>query len=580
MLQMLAMTAPLLLNQTAKSRAESQRKWTVTGERITQLDDLDHAMQHVMQAAAIRAGSLAVTCMGKTLFARAYTWAEKDYPITQPDSLFRLASVEKAFIVALTYEMVQAGAISLDTRAFPYLDMYHLTRNDRAIDRRLNDITVKQLIENRSGLPRWFGDPRQMSRDLRLRRPPTTREALGWVMTEPLLFAPGTQESYSTLGHDVLALICTKAAGMDYFDALRKYVKGPHWDVETFPYTKEYTSEFKGPAREVRYDDPGRGLSYIHPDRNEMLPYAYGGGVIFLEGAPGVLATAAAVARLVGNYAARGYGPRNVSDRNGAQSGTFSWTWSRGDRLDVCYIFNTRYFGQAEGEVYGLSHEIGRALDRAHVGCEVLVYAAQNFNGVAFRTHDDERRLPERYNDRVSSIKIVSGQWELYENDNFNGRALKLGPGEYARLVDGWDGIISSLRCVAPTLGSQVTPSSTTRDGQQSQAISANVDAGRCTQLSFRQTADMCNNCTAPPWNGELTRISGDEWRLTFADGRNRSRSAGWWLVSTDNSEMIFVDGNRSLFTRFDLMARKGFQRRSNSGAWSPIADVLTTQCR
>jgi hypothetical protein len=366
---------------------------------------------------------------------------------------------------------------------------------------------------------------------------------------------------------------------MDYYDALRKYVKGPHWDVETFPYTKEYTREFKGPPREVRYDDPGRGLSYIHPDRNEMLPYAYGGGVIFLEGAPGVLATAAAVARLVGNYAAYGYGPRHVSARNGAQSGTFSWTWSRGDRLDVCFIFNTRNFGQAEGEVDGLSYEIGRALDRAHIGCEVLVYAGENFNGAPLRTHNDEARLPESYNDRVASIRVVSGNWGLYEHYNFNGRALELGPGEYTRLSDGWDRMISSLRCVEPTLAGQVTPSSVNRNIPRSEAISANVDTRQCARLSFRQTGDMCNNCTAPPWNGELKKVSGDAWVLDYLDGHNRSGSIRWRLISTDGSEMIFADDRHSLFTRFDLAARKGFQRRGTGGSWSPIADVLSTEC-
>ena len=113
-------------------------------------DGLDLAMRHAMQAANIRAGELAVTSAGKILFERSYTWAEPGYPITQPKSLFRLASVSKAFTAALAYELVQAGALRLDTRVFPYLDLYQYVRKGRQIDPRLNDITLIQLIENRT----------------------------------------------------------------------------------------------------------------------------------------------------------------------------------------------------------------------------------------------------------------------------------------------------------------------------------------------------------------------------------------------------------------------------------------------
>jgi hypothetical protein len=448
---------PLLAISSGGSYAQAKRRWTVTGERIAQLDGLDQAMQSAMQAANIRAGALAVTCMGKTLFERGYTWAEPGYPVTQPNSLFRLASVEKAFVVALTFELVKAGAVALDTRVFPYLDLYHLAPKDRPIDPRLNDITVKHLIENRSGFPRWFHNPRDVARALRLRRPPTEKEALVYMMTEPLLFTPGTKEEYSTLGHDVLAAVCVKAAGTDHFSAYRKYVKGPRWELETFPYTKEYTRSFKGPAREVRYDDPGRGLTLLDPYGKAALPDAYGGAVIFLEDVPGVLATAAAVARLVGNYAAYGYGPRKVSGRSGFQPGTRSWTESRRDRLDLCYIFNTGHLTEGQDKVDALRGEIRRVLDQSHIGCEVRVYAEENFAGKPWRTNDDERRLPDGYNDRVSSIQILSGKWEFFEHYNFNGKALKLAPGEHPRLEGDWSRIISSLRCVEPTLAQQVT---------------------------------------------------------------------------------------------------------------------------
>jgi CubicO group peptidase (beta-lactamase class C family) len=560
MLQMLATTAPLLLNSTIGSRAQAQRKRTVTGERIPQLDGLDRAMQ----AANIRAGALAVACMGKTFFEHGYTSADPSYPITQPKSPFRLASVSKAFAVALTYELVQARALTLDTHVFPYLDFYRHARKGRPIDPRFNDITVKQLIDNRGGLIHQPTDLREIAHALRLHRTPTFPEVVGYMLGERLLSTPGTAEHYSSFGRDLLAFVCAKAAGTDFFNALRKYVMDP-LGIEAFP-----NDPFKRLPLEGFNDDPGRGPSLVHPDSNEILPYAYGGGVIVLEGAygaGGVVASAGAVARLIGHYAAYGYGLRRVSGRGGSQSGTSSWAQSEGNRLDICYIFNTRHFGPGGDQVMNsMWDEIKRTLEESHIGCEVIVYPQENFGGKPLRTNNDDKRLPEGYNDQISSIRIVSGQWDFYEHYSFNGRALKLGPGEYARLDGGWNSIISSLRCIEPTLA------------QKDQSLS--VDAGQCTRLSFRQTADMCNNCTAPPWNGELTRISDDEWMLSFVDGHNRAASARWRLVSANKSEMIFADGNRNLFTRFDLTTRTGWQRRGAAGPWVTTSAIVDSDCR
>jgi phospholipase/lecithinase/hemolysin len=101
-----------------------------------------------------------------------------------------------------------------------------------------------------------------------------------------------------------------------------------------------------------------------------------------------------------------------------------------------------------------------------------------------------------------------------------------------------------------------------------------------CTQLAFRQYADMCNNCTAPPWSGEVKRASGEEWIASYVDGHHRAGSARWQLTSQTSSALVFHDDGRNLDTRFDLAARKGLQRRGTEGSWSATSDILSTDCR
>jgi hypothetical protein len=111
-------------------------------------------------------------------------------------------------------------------------------------------------------------------------------------------------------------------------------------------------------------------------------------------------------------------------------------------------------------------------------------------------------------------------------------------------------------------------------------AIEREAATAACTRLAFRQTADLCNNCTAPPWNGELNRTSGDEWTATFVDGHNKTGVSHWRLTSQTSSEMVLHDASRDIYRRFDLTARKGFLRSGAAGNWTAASDILSTDCR
>ena len=116
-------SVPWLLLPGRSAQAAPPRRWTVTGARVEALDSLDAAMQRLLQRYGVRAGALAVARAGSILFARGYTWAEPDYPVTQPNSPFRLASVSKAFTAAVIYELLQAKKLELGLPVFPWLGL-------------------------------------------------------------------------------------------------------------------------------------------------------------------------------------------------------------------------------------------------------------------------------------------------------------------------------------------------------------------------------------------------------------------------------------------------------------------------
>jgi TPR repeat protein len=101
-----------------------------------------------------------------------------------------------------------------------------------------------------------------------------------------------------------------------------------------------------------------------------------------------------------------------------------------------------------------------------------------------------------------------------------------------------------------------------------------------CTRWTYRQIADLCNNCTAPPWNGEFKRAEGDEWIATFTDGHNKPGTSRWQMTSRSSAEILLYDKSRDLYGRIDLTVRKGFLRSGASGNWTNTSEILSTDCR
>ena len=94
---------------------DQAEKIKTVGEAV---DYIDNAVKKFMQDNAVRAGSLTILKNGAVRHQRAYTWAEEDYPITEVNSLFRLASCSKAFTAAAIQRLVDDKKLNLSDKAF------------------------------------------------------------------------------------------------------------------------------------------------------------------------------------------------------------------------------------------------------------------------------------------------------------------------------------------------------------------------------------------------------------------------------------------------------------------------------
>ncbi len=99
----------------------------------------------------------------------------------------------------------------------------------------------------------------------------------------------------------------------------------------------------------------------------------------------------------------------------------------------------------------GMTHaEAGQASARLP---EVVVYDHFGFKGAYARTNLSFHFLGDFWNDRISSLIVVSGVWRFYRDEYYKGDHWDLGPGFYECFFTdkGPDDVVSSFQAISLT---------------------------------------------------------------------------------------------------------------------------------
>lgn len=244
-------------------------------------ESYDQVIGKLMSDFHIPGGAVAVTHSGKLVFAKAWGFADRDDPqLAHPDDLFRIASVSKQITAAEALELVEAGKLALDERAFDILsDLKPLP--GKSIDPKLKLITVRQLLNHTGGWNRDVtGDPMFNSTNIAaavgVPAPADCSTIIRYMLDKPLTYDPGTTYCYSNFGYCVLGQIIEKRAGGPYADtvksALLRPAGAPRMDIG---HTR---AELRGDGEVHYYDYPGAPLAAsVFPDVMGTVPWPYGG---------------------------------------------------------------------------------------------------------------------------------------------------------------------------------------------------------------------------------------------------------------------------------------------------------------
>ncbi len=332
-------------------------------------DLFDQAMRKYMAERDIKAGTLAVSRDGKELFARGYG--------IDTDAPMRLASVTKPITAAAIHTLIREGKLSLDTKAFPLLGLK--PPQGQQTDARLNDITIRHLLEHKGGWDREKSfdpmfRPLEIAAALKAPGPAGPVDIIRYMMGQPLQFAPGSEEHYSNFGYCVLGRVIEKVSGQTYLAYIQKTIFAPLGAKSvalgrTLP-------KYRNP-REPVYRHPGKGRNVLDPQSKDEVPAP--DGTFYLEAMDahgGLIASSRDVVRFLDAYWISGE-PRQGKGRPGVAfgrlPGTFTMAMQRPNGVNVAVLFNQD--ADASGRDYFALQDLMReAADRQSGG--TLRYAA------------------------------------------------------------------------------------------------------------------------------------------------------------------------------------------------------------
>lgn len=133
------------------------------------------------------------------------------------DSVFAIASLTKSFTAILVLRQVESGRIDLDAPIRTYLPAFDAAYAD--------DVTVRQLLMNRSGIPHYVDVPGWFEPEVKSGF--TEESFLAEIAALELRFAPGEDYYYSNANYYLVGLILEAVTAESYEILLQDEILQP-----------------------------------------------------------------------------------------------------------------------------------------------------------------------------------------------------------------------------------------------------------------------------------------------------------------------------------------------------------------
>ncbi len=205
-------------------------KLVESGKSFPALESFDRLMRDFVRDNKMPGAALAVAKDGRLVYARAFGYADEELkqPV-QPDSLFRIASISKPLTAVAIMQLTEQGKLKMEDKIFSLLPHKpHLAVGEKA-DPRLNEITIRHLLQHRGGWDRGQSfdpmfRPVEIASTLSVEPPAKPKDIIRYMMGLKLDFKPGARFAYSNFGYCLLGRVIEQVSGKSYEEYMKEEV--------------------------------------------------------------------------------------------------------------------------------------------------------------------------------------------------------------------------------------------------------------------------------------------------------------------------------------------------------------------
>lgn len=182
---------------------------------------------------------------GKPPAFYAAGWKDKKNKVpTDPNELFKIASISKLYIAAATVKLIYSKTLSLDeTLATLLPELSGRIANE-------DQITLRMLLQHRSGIPDWIKAP-----NFPWEKPPTdVNKVLELVLDKPSEFRPGSRYEYSNTNYLLIGKILDKKLDYSHHQYIKNEILAPLGLTHTFSLLSEVNPGEIASGYDAHYD--------------------------------------------------------------------------------------------------------------------------------------------------------------------------------------------------------------------------------------------------------------------------------------------------------------------------------------
>ena len=276
---------------------------------------IDAVIEQAMRNSPVRHASLAIVHGSKLVYTRAYTWGEPDWPLAQPTTRFRQASVSKTVVALAIYQLIEAGLLNLSDKLQDILQL-KTPGGGAPKSAQFANITIRHLLEHTSGVnANAFNDDVTILNAFKAAQPgvswqlPVSADMRDAFIASLDTGTPGAAQAYNNCGYYLLGRVLAKKRHRTRpIDALSDFLFSP---LHIQRIRRGTSLVAATPADEARYrtDDIPVRRSVMTNDR-PLVPLGYGDEQYEdKEGSGGLSAATPDLARLIAVLLSPGNSP-------------------------------------------------------------------------------------------------------------------------------------------------------------------------------------------------------------------------------------------------------------------------------